>query len=512
MIITLDGPAGSGKSTLARKLAHKLGFSYLDTGALYRLVSHFALQKHIELSNGAALAQLASDLDIRFVPQQDAEQKVYARLDSNSEYEDLSLAIRRAEIDACVSEVSAAPELRAALLVIQRDLAGTSSIVAEGRDLGSVVFPEAEFKVYLYASVEARAQRRYLQNKARFEAGQLDMLESLEEIKAQIQARDDYDSNRKEAPLQVPQGALMYDSSNKSPEQCLDELCQLAQERMQYPDGDNNKAIAPHKEELEESQGDREAAKESSRQKGAKKSEQTKKQKHPHAWYHNHPCSEHPWYARLVFGILYVFIFIATKLWTGWTIEGLEELEVLDSSKGVVYVANHSHAFDPGFIQAARPRARRIRFIYKSEFDSMSLVSRLLAWVGSFPVKRHTADRTALKLGVKALEAGEDVGIFPEGTRIRGRAGRGKIHGGFAVIAHMAQAPVVPIALEGLWRLPKPGKVRIKIGKPLMMQNYEHLDRKERIAALEKDAMEQVYAMRDELDRRNKDYEASDCR
>lgn len=228
--------------------------------------------------------------------------------------------------------------------------------------------------------------------------------------------------------------------------------------------------------------------------------------------FHKHPCSTHPWYARLFFIGIFGLIWLFSKLWTRWSIEGKELLRDIPHDQGVIYVSNHSCLFDPAWIQAARPRRRRIRFIYKSELDASPFISTLLAWSGSFPVRRHTADRKALKCAQQALEQGEDVGIFPEGTRIRGRAGRGKVHGGFAVIAHMAQAPIVPIAIEGAWRFSHAGKVRLKIGKPLFIQDYQELDRKERIAVLEKEAMEAVWNMRDELDRRNKDYEGSDCR
>lgn len=227
--------------------------------------------------------------------------------------------------------------------------------------------------------------------------------------------------------------------------------------------------------------------------------------------FHTHSCSEHPWYARLFFALLFCIIWPFSKIWTRWTIEGLELLRDIPADQGVIYVSNHSCAFDPAWIQAARPRRRRIRFMYKSEFDSSATVSTMLAWIGSFPVRRHTADRRALRCAQKALERGEDVGIFPEGTRIKGRLGRGKVHGGFAVIAHMAQAPIVPIAIEGAWRFSRAGKVRLKIGKPLFMEDYQHLERRERIELLEHKAMQAVWDMRDELDRRNRDYEGSNC-
>lgn len=508
MIITLDGPAGSGKSTVSRVLAKRLGFNYLDTGALYRVVSLYALQNGIALDNGAALGALTRRLTIEFAPalSPQGEQRVLACLDSEPTFKDVSLEIRRPEIDAIVSQVSAHEEVRSALLDLQRDFAARSNVVAEGRDLGSVVFPQAELKVYLFASVEARAKRRFIQNQERFVAqakGADDKGEAqvepqtLEEITAAIEARDSYDSKRKVAPLRIPEGASMLDSSNLTPEETLDRLVELAREHgwkesmgLSQEDG-AKEAISPSTATPTTPRAPR------------------KKEVHPLERFYSSPTSEHPLYARFFFGLVYVILWLGTKIWTRWSIEGLENLESLPEGQGAVIVANHSHALDPAFIQAARPRRRRVRYIYKSEFDKSPVLSKMLAWLGAFPVKRHTADRKALKRAEKALRAGEDVGIFPEGTRIPGRAGRGKIHGGFALIAHMAQAPIVPIAIEGAWRLPKPCKLRLKVGKPLFMSDYEHLDRKERIAALEHDAMEQVFSMRDQLDKRNADYEGS---
>ena len=209
-VLTIDGPGGAGKGTICYKVAKKLGWHLLDSGALYRLTA-VAAQKHgVELTNEASVAVLAKHLDVQFIPQDDG------LVNTILEGEDVSLDIRTEEVGAMASVVAALPAVRQALLERQRDFAQAPGVVADGRDMGTVVFPSAPVKIYLTASAEERAKRRYLQLKEK--GVEADVVQIL----AEIQERDDRDMNREVAPLKPAEDALVVECTNMSIEQVLD--------------------------------------------------------------------------------------------------------------------------------------------------------------------------------------------------------------------------------------------------------------------------------------------------
>lgn len=199
-VITLDGPAGSGKSTTARGVARSLDFVYLDTGALYRAVTYLALRAGVPTDQGAELRGLmvASPPEVRRVG---GDQRVF------SNGEDLTLRLRSMEVEQAVSAVSAAPEVRSAMLKVQRAQRQRPGLVAEGRDLGSVVFPDAHLKVFLVADIEVRAERRALERSRKGETT------SVERERIALAERDRLDSGRAVAPLVRPEGAHLLDTS-----------------------------------------------------------------------------------------------------------------------------------------------------------------------------------------------------------------------------------------------------------------------------------------------------------
>lgn len=205
MIVAIDGPAGSGKSTVARAIARDCGCIYLDTGAMYRSVALLALQKGVALDDGEALSLLAQAMDISFGRGGDGGQTVKVN------GADVTNAIRTPQVDEAVSAVSGVPAVRACMVERQRELAVGCDVVAEGRDIGTVVFPQAEVKVFLTASPEARAHRRAEQNKARStDAEAID--ESL--VLAALVERDEADSTRAVSPLKAAPDAVHIDSSS----------------------------------------------------------------------------------------------------------------------------------------------------------------------------------------------------------------------------------------------------------------------------------------------------------
>ena len=207
-VVTIDGPSGSGKGTIGRLLAHKLGWHYLDSGALYRLVALSAMRRHLDFGDAAALAAAAASLDVRFTAAA-AGERVYL------EGDDISSELRTERAGDAASKVAAVPEVRTALLRRQRDFAVAPGLVADGRDMGTVVFPDALLKVVLTASAEARAMRRHKQLK---EKG-IDV--SLPDLSWDIAQRDARDASRTVAPFKPAPDAQVIDSTSLAPEEVV---------------------------------------------------------------------------------------------------------------------------------------------------------------------------------------------------------------------------------------------------------------------------------------------------
>ena len=212
MIIAIDGPAGSGKSTVAKEVAKMLGFHYLDTGAMYRSIAWLALERGISLDDDEAVADLARTETVVFSHEEGNPLPSGVAIAGH----DITLEIRTPRIDKAVSPVSAIPAVREALTQQQRAIAASENIVMEGRDIGTVVFPRAELKVFLTASAEERSRRRALQNAQRG-FGETDEAAIL----ADIIRRDEADSTRAVAPLRPAEDAVMLDTTGMG----IDEVC-----------------------------------------------------------------------------------------------------------------------------------------------------------------------------------------------------------------------------------------------------------------------------------------------
>jgi cytidylate kinase len=212
-IITIDGPVASGKSTLSRLLAERLDYLYLDTGAMYRAVALEVKREGIDTEDRQKLQELCQNLDLRFQPE-GKQTKLYLG------DEDISLAIRTPEMDLLSSTISAIREVREAMTKLQRKLGRQGRIVAEGRDMGTIVFPEAEYKFFITASTKVRAQRRY---KERIDRGES---VSLEEVETELKTRDHQDETRPIAPLRPAKDARIIDTTALNPHEVVEKILQ----------------------------------------------------------------------------------------------------------------------------------------------------------------------------------------------------------------------------------------------------------------------------------------------
>ena len=218
--IAIDGPSGAGKSSLARRAASHFGLIYVDTGAIYRCVGLAAHRMDVNTRDAEAVQRILPTLDIRMDYNDAGEQRMFLS------DEDVSSDIRLPEISICASNVSAHPAVRAFLLEMQRKMARENSVIMDGRDIGTVVLPDADLKIYLTASAEARAHRRMLelQNKG------IDA--SFEDVLKDIELRDYQDTHRAEAPLRRAEDAVLLDTTEIGFDESFELLCRTIEERL----------------------------------------------------------------------------------------------------------------------------------------------------------------------------------------------------------------------------------------------------------------------------------------
>ena len=216
--VAIDGPAGAGKSTLARAAAKKLSFIYADTGALYRSIALNTVRNNIDVSDSVSIEKMLekTEIELKFI---NDEQRVFLN------GEDVSDKIRTSEISMAASAISALPAVRSFLLELQRELARKNNVIMDGRDIGTVVLPNAQVKIFLTASPECRAKRRYDEYIAKGKQ------ENYEEILESIKQRDYNDSHRAIAPLKAADDAVLLDTSDDTPQQSVERIVKIIEEK-----------------------------------------------------------------------------------------------------------------------------------------------------------------------------------------------------------------------------------------------------------------------------------------
>lgn len=217
--IAIDGPSGAGKSTISRKAAEKFGFIYVDTGAIYRAIGLATKIRGVSLDDTAAVVALLPTLEIELKYNDAGEQHMY--LDGN----DVSRDIRLPEVSMLASKVSAIPEVRAFLVDMQRGMAEKYDVIMDGRDIGTVILPNADLKIFLTADVRDRARRRYEELHAK------GMEKPFDEVLAEMEKRDEQDTQRAAAPLKAADDAVLLDTSGNTLEESIDEVCRLISEK-----------------------------------------------------------------------------------------------------------------------------------------------------------------------------------------------------------------------------------------------------------------------------------------
>ncbi len=436
MIIAIDGPAGSGKSTIAREVANKLGMRYLDTGAMYRTVTLLALEAGLVPERMHRVGALAKSTLMRFEERADDLTRVFVG------DRDVSLDIRGPLVSQNVSAVSAEPSVRKVLTRRQRAEARKGNVVLEGRDMGTVVVPEAEVKVFLTASVEERARRRQAQLKAQ------GVTQSAEQLVKDISARDALDSGRRVAPLRKADDAVELNTTGMTIAEVVDAVCVLA--------------LRAREERLP---------------------------KWPLSRIQKGPLDT------FVYRLVYSLIRPAWRFMYRMRVVGADNFP---RTGAVVLACNHKAMTDPFMVGINLPR--QVHYMAKVELWKFKPLAWAMNSFGTFPVSRGEVDRTAIKRGLEILAQGEVLGLFPEGHCHKG-PGLGPLKAGISLFSLRDGVATVPAVMRGTELafkrgIPRFPKIDILVGPPVEMPGPEvpRADRARVITERVREALETLLA------------------
>jgi len=459
LVVALDGPASSGKSSVGAAAAVGLGYRFCDTGLLYRAVTWLALRRGVGTDSVPALVALADEIEL--VP--DAEGRL---AHVSVEGADVTAAVHGAEVDVAVSAYAGVGELRAALLTRQRAIAATGRVIMAGRDIGTVVLPDADLKLYLDASPEERAQRRAVERG--LDPDGPEAAEILEELRR----RDGLDSTRAVAPLRPATDALILRTDGNEFETTVGQVVDAIRARQAVVRAG---AAGPRSDDATPRSDDTTAAPRSddaprrSRRRRPTLGVIRRDRAAPTAI-----ATRKTWILRLGSLVLRVIARAIIRI----RVEG--DLSVIPESGPLIIVANHASSADPVLIGAfLNGRLHRpLNWLGKRELVEMPVIGWFMREAGIHPVDRATADVGAFRTAIRVLESGNILTVFPEGTRSPDGVLQ-EVREGVAVLALRSGAPVLPIGVadsDKVWpkgsRVPTYGRsVTVRYGRPFVVAN-----------------------------------------
>lgn len=426
--IALDGPAGSGKSTVAKILAKDFDILYLDTGAMYRAFALGALRNGADVKDEAAMAACVAEIPVR-VKYENGVQHTYLG------GEDVSEEIRKNEVSKAASDVAVHKAVRERLVQMQREIAAETSCVLDGRDIGSHVLPNADFKFFVTAKAEVRAKRRYLELLARGQKA------DEKEVLQQILLRDEQDSNRAFAPLKKAADAIEIDTSEFSIDEVVTKIENIIKRGRKK---ETEKAEKP----IDKSAQKQEKASQNSKKTYSMTIPANKKGRHVMPFMN---------FLRAVFIPVYRLIF---------PFKCYGEKNTKDGP--CVYVCNHYRIWDPVYI--ARTTSEGIHILAKREVMENWFMKPICKKIRCISVNRDGNDVRAMMNALKCLKNGEKVSLFPEGTRNKTQEELLPFKPGAAAMAIKAKVPIVPAAI---YQKPKPFRMaHILYGKPFELSKF----------------------------------------
>jgi cytidylate kinase len=456
LVVALDGPASSGKSSVGAAAAERLGYRFCDTGLLYRAITWLALNRGVEASDPQALVTLVDEIELL---DDGGGRLAHVAVDGI----DRTAEVRGPDVDVAVSEFSGVRELRAALLARQRALAAAGRIIMAGRDIGTVVLPDADLKLYLDASVEERARRR-----AQERGFAADSAEAAE-ILAELRRRDELDSTRIVAPLRIAADAVVIKTDGNTFEMTVavvvNTIRRAEAERAKLASTEPAGEAAP-------AGGNPDPA-------AALAARADRPTRAP-----RRPVRPTPIATRVGFliGAGSAVLRLIARAIVRFRIEG--DLGSLPKQGAMIMAANHASSADPVLIGAFLNQilGRPLNWLGKRELVEYPLTGWAFRIAGIHPVDRDAADLEAFRTAMRILDAGHVLAVFPEGTRSRDGALQ-EVREGVGMLAIRSGAPVLPVAVidsDLMWPrgrlLPRFGRrVTVRYGKPFVVA--EELER-----------------------------------
>lgn len=413
-IVAIDGTAGSGKGTVTEILAKKFNLTSIDTGAMYRCVALESIRQGVSIENTEKIVEIAENIKIELKTDK-KNNKVFLN------GEDVSTEIRTTEVTKIVSPISSIKKVREKMVELQRKIASNLDVIMEGRDITTVVFPNADVKIYMDADIETRAKRRYAQNlKKRIQT-------PLDEVLSDMRKRDENDINKEYGALKVADGAVVINTTNMTVKQTVKQMGDIIKQK---------------KEEIELEKKIYSIRPETKRKKVVRK---------------------------IIKGFLSGLYHMVYRIKTVGT-------ENLPKQGGYIICGNHINTLDAAAIVLFNKE--KVHFIGKYDLFRFGILRWLAHLFDVIPIKRNMQDLEAMKRSLKVLKNDGILGIFPEGTR-NGLRKQEKVKSGAVFMAIKTKKPIVPVGIQGSF---KPfTKVVLNYGKPMTfeeynIQNKEHLE------------------------------------